>query len=486
MSAPGRRAAAGMIVALVLALTAGAAAAVDPVRTMTGLGGYRINATGAPLQILLDDPTIPLPRPPEAAVLEADPSFTQTTLSTGPQGRALASALWPGTLIGNGLPNLSEGAPDYPIKAEASFPGGAALASAEPGMDASAQGLDVVATASGATPPQVEQSPLRSGTTASRSASTVIDDIGIASVIAEASDVDLMGLVQVRSVRTTVLSRSDGRLGSTEGTTVVSGLTVNGQGYTVDDRGVRPVQGDQRGGSVLPALPAAPQGLADAGITVDPVVHSEQLSGATASRVATGLRISIDTAALRAALGDPQFGDSLGQVCGAVPAEGLPPPLPSAQGNCFYLLSATPKITLVLAAGSVSAAANLPRSLPVPAVPLPPLPPGRVAAGPVPSRATAALEVLSAPPVLGGPPAPGQPPLVAPPTAVALSEPPSIAAVFAGIFVGLVLASAAAAGLAGRGLLALQAVAFLGGAGPGTRCSLGAPKDIPDLRGESA
>lgn len=476
------RTAGALAVALALPLAGSPASAADAVRTDTGLGGYRINASGAPLKILLDDPTIPLPRPPDAAVAEADPSYTLTTLSTGPQGRALASSLWPGALLGDGLGTASNGASDYPVKADATYPGGSPEVTVDPGMSASAKGLDVVAAATQGAPEQEAESPLRSGNARSRSSSTIVKDVGIGTVVSEASDVDLLGLIKVKSVRTTLESASDGKKGTTSGSTVVSGLTINGTGYSVDDQGVRPVSGDKPGDSVLPGV-NTPQELADAGIVVEPVGQTATVAGSTASRVAKGLRITVDTVALREALNSLPLNEPLGGVCGALPDVSL-------QGNCFYLLSATPKITFILAAGSTSAAANLPLTFALPPLAPPALPPVLPLSG-VPSGTTGAptaADVLAAPPVLAGDStAPASSDPAAPETAlVPLAAPREVPAGFAGIFGGLVLLALLAAGLGARGLLTLRTLAFAGAAALGKGCLLGAPSNVPDLRGATA
>ena len=69
------------VVVGLLAVASAPAGAAEQVRTETALGGYRIDATASPLLVLLDDPSVPIPRPPGAALLEADPSFTKTSLA---------------------------------------------------------------------------------------------------------------------------------------------------------------------------------------------------------------------------------------------------------------------------------------------------------------------------------------------------------------------------------------------------------------------
>lgn len=479
--------------ALGLALTAGsapAAAADGEVRTESALGGYSIDATASPLLVLLDDPSVPIPRPPGGALLEADPSYTATTLSTGPQARALASTVWPGTLLGDGLNTATEGqSGDYPIKADARYPGGPqtdACCSLDPaqrqepvpgsgaGMFATAKGLDVVAEARTGASPNPEN--LAVGQAQSRSGSTVVEGAGVASAQADVSDVSVMaGLIRVQNVRSTLESRSDGTTGSSSGTTTVTGLEIGGMGFVVDEQGVRPVQDGKPGAPPVPAVPAD-QALAELiamGITVEPVSQAETLDGATVTRTAKGLRITVDTALFNAALRESPVPDALGPLFGQAP--------PELQGGLFYLLSATPKVTFVFASASVSSATSLPIVFDFPEL------------GPFPLAPPALTN--NAPNVLGGTfgPTGG---VTAPPSLSAVGgAPPQVAESlrpvaaprqpvegFGGIAAGFVLLGLLGAAAGGRGLMGLRALA-LGGLPLGNGCALGAPGTVPDLRG---
>ncbi|MCW2600180.1 MAG: hypothetical protein JWM02_2009 [Frankiales bacterium] len=441
----------------------------NTIRTDTALGGFSIFAEAAPLKILLDDPTIPIPRPEDSPILEADPSYSAAYLDTGPNSRAVGSTLWPGGLIGTGLPQVAAGAPQYPVKAEARYPDKPYTATAQDGgalMNASALGLDVVGSARGV--PKAAPGVVDIGAISSTSTATITKDVAVGTAVSKISDIDLAGVIHIGSVSTTVVTRSDGKTPTSSGSTVVSGLTIAGQGFTVDDKGVH-AAGQVLG---LPALTADP--LKALGITIDGIVQESSKTVDTATRSARGLRISIDTQPLRTLL-SPVLGPLNG------PLGDLIAKLPKAQqGNLYYLLSATPKITFILGAGTSSAAATQalkfdfappdnPGVLP-PTVSNPGGPPSINTSGDLPGLGL-----------------PGTAPSMETPQIDSSGLSPRAATgfpggLFHGVAAGLVLGAALLAGLGGWGLVRLQGLALTGGLiRPG--CGLGAPSTLPDLHG---
>lgn len=139
--------------ALVLGLPAGPVLAAP--EDSEELGGYQLDTEAAPVSVLLYEDTLPIPAEPQG---EVHLSYTQTTMNTGPAGRAVASSVWPGPTIAEGLPQFTGSQQtQYPIKAIASYPGGQQEVRKEPapgtGMRAHANEGVFRATARVAEPP---------------------------------------------------------------------------------------------------------------------------------------------------------------------------------------------------------------------------------------------------------------------------------------------------------------------------------------------
>jgi hypothetical protein len=457
----------------------------DTIRTDTSLGGFSVKTNAAPFKVLIDDPASAIPHE-GPAIVEADPSYTAATLETGPTARALASSLWPGTLLGDGIGAATGGQlPGYPLKADAKYPdkpytdtAHGCLQADQPAtcagdggafMSSQALGLDVKALAK-MNPAEVPGVDL--GTISSLSTATVKDGVAIGTSASHVTDVSLMGgMITVGSVSTSVTVRSDGKKPTSDGQTLVSGLNVMGMGYVVDDKGARPT--GVPGGPSVPvptgvADPAKQLGITISGLSQD---HSQDTDSVT--RDAKGLRITLDTVLLRSVLDQvtpSPLKDALYSLFSQVPSVGGQ----NVQGYLFYLMATTPKITFVLGAGSGVSAATLPLSFTWPDLPIG----GGISVPPVTGGTTTpTLPVTS--PVL--PTTTGDAPVVAPttlpPTVKAASKDP-----FHGLSPGqlaLVLALAAAGGW---GLVRLQNAALLGAVGAGA-CKDDSSPTLPDLRG---
>jgi hypothetical protein len=461
----------------VLTLTGAMASLAAPavgedIRTDTTLGGFSVAVDAAPFKVLLDDPSIPIPRPEDSPIIEADPSYTAANLDTGPNSRAIGSTLWPGNLLGEGLTQVAPGAPPYPVKAEARYPDKPFTSQAQDNgtfMNASAMGLDVVGTAQGA--PRDIAGQVALGGISSKSAATVLEGVAQGISTSRVSDIDLLSVIHVGSVSTSVITKSDGKKPVSSGATTVSGLSIAGQPFTVDDTGLH-------AGPATTGLPGLTvDQLKAAGIVVDGVLQERTATADTATRTARGLRITIDTGPFKAAVA-PVTGalrGPLGQVISQIPDP--------RRSYLFYLLNATPRITFVLGAGSSTSAATLPISFSFP--PPPAFPPAIGGGLPPPAGGSGGVPPGAFPVVQPPQPLPGTEPVTVTPQSPVLTPQASSgspADPFHGIAVGWLLAAAVVAGFGGWGLLRVQGLALAGSLlGPG--CRLGAPSSLPDLRG---
>lgn len=488
-----------VLIAVVL-LAAGAGLAAGPalgaeIRTDSDLGGFSVSTNAAPFKVLLDDPEMPLPRPPESAIVEADVAYTSADLATGPAARATASSLWPGNLLGEGIPTATNGQfGQYPVKAAARYPDkpyetdatfdlqgqriatdGGAL------MRATALGLDVAATAkfNPADVPGV----VDLGSITSNSTATVTPaNVAVGRATSRATDVTIGGVIKVGSVSTVVETTSNGKVTTSGGSTVVSNLTVAGVGIVVDEKGAR-IAGTPADSGPLPTNPVDP--LKQAGITIDAIVQTGTKDSESATRDARGLRITLDSIIFRTALTQNTPGPVTSALYDVFNQVVIPiPGFPDQRGNLYYLLAASPKVTFILGAGQSATVANLPMGFDFPDLPTFPdsgLPGGGSSGGDL--GGTTDVGGVSGPPALPGTdtPAPTLPEAGQPPTAGA-GEPVlagSSAPAGKPISFLLVLGALIAASIGGWALTRLQAFAFGGGLLAG--CPLGAPSSVPDL-----
>ncbi|MHB1486191.1 MAG: choice-of-anchor P family protein [Acidimicrobiales bacterium] len=332
----------------------------------SGLGGYTLQASAQPVQITLDDPSLPVPSKPSG---ELDFAYSQARLSTG-LSRAVSSLVWPGAVLGDGLPTLGQflntiniplplpipvrlpnlALPQYPIKSETTAPQGPFDAHMEllPGATQTAHSDDLSSSANTAMQGFDTAGLVTVGGVTSTSQSTAAGGKATATATSAVSNLSMLaGLIDVSSVKTDITAVSDGAKATLSGTTNVAGVTIAGMAFSVDSNGVH--LAGTNSGALSSILGAATgnlnQALAALGISIQAFTPIDTNDTATASRTSTGLVVTIDTAVLKAKLAGP-----FNAILAALPTQ-----LTSQLGT---FTSLAPTIAIVIGSAYVSSAAS--------------------------------------------------------------------------------------------------------------------------------
>ncbi|WP_162907894.1 choice-of-anchor P family protein [Allorhizocola rhizosphaerae] len=446
--------------------------AIPPVQAGSAaaeLGGYSLTAQAAPISLHIIDPVIPIPAEPQ---LELSLSYSRAKAEAGPTGRAVSSFLWPGDVVGYGLPELLKN-PDghYPVKVDAAHPGGPKDAVQEPvpatgtGMKSHADEKVVEASstmASHSTPalPALPGLPLPIPApglpiptsliamegVASRSRTEVTADKASATAYSTAGTLSLLGgIIKLHGLRAESSASSDGKTGTSTAKVVWKSITVAGQTFEANEKGIT----SPAGAVPAPALPAElTKRLAGYGFSIAPPKVDAKNDGATGKVSGQGLTITLDTAVLRTKLGLSLLLDPL---LGLLPAE--------ARNQLTPWLNLAPKFVFIMGSASADATAS-------PAYEPEPLPPTDSGTGGSGSPGDGGGST-------GGTGDGGTGTSEAPPTQVASSGWP----IFPGvpwyvIALGVLFAAGAAYGLRG----------FVGGLFGAGGCDLGAAGGVPNLR----
>lgn len=511
------------VAAVLMAATGAALLAVTPVvaqdevRLDTDLFGWDIEADATPVNVRFFDNFIPIPTDPGEPQFEVAVSYSGANLGTGPNGRAVASSFWPGAALGDGFGTVAgDESQEYPIRAAARYPGAGeddwaqqtTLEGTGAGMFAQARGLDVVARAEGGGLPAEAATLLQQRQVRSESTARVVDGQAVSRAVAAIAELRLLeGTIVLEDVITEVTATSDGETSSTSGRTTIGGIEVMGVPVRLTDQGavVQPPpddgdDGEEEPGPLQPVQdllgPAndALQRLTDdlvadgveetLGISITALDHVEEVDGALAERVASGLTITIDTAVLRAYLDPVLDVVPLGDVLGAIPEDG-DGNVSRLKGLIFEVLGLAPTIEYVIGSGYVAASATPPFEMPEIDLPAPPPP---AAPAPPPSDTSGlAPSGVSAPPSTGGgtagppdvpaadvaPPATSSPSVDAP--AVAAGEPAG-AEPFGGIPIAAVGLSLLLGAIPTFGMRSVRDAAV------GLGASTDVPRPLPDLR----
>lgn len=319
-----------------------------PAAAETSFGGFSAVAEAAVVRIGIYEPAFPIPAEPQ---LDVSLGYTRSNTSTGPNTRSLASYLWPGDTLGDGIGTLL-GNDDlsYPVKVSSKFPAsdsapaenaiqitdgnGMATSADETKAAATVNGLQVGGNLASGTGsgmcallkqtcpdlgPGVEL-PLPVATAASmdvaRSHSTIsLGDEVVSKARARATGLSLLaGLITIDGVDMNATASSDGKVGKTDGRLAITGLTVAGK--KVDLGGSVDVDGKTT------ELPKVPLDLPQLGIKVEYLHSTKKIDGASGKLAATGLTITVDAAVLGKQLKLGALSEPLAPVLGEIPQLG--------------------------------------------------------------------------------------------------------------------------------------------------------------------
>ncbi|MFL6240617.1 MAG: choice-of-anchor P family protein [Actinomycetes bacterium] len=443
------------------------------------IGGFSMSGFSAPVSLLIYEPEIPFPTNPQG---ELHYSFSQVAMDASPFGSTCASSVYPGATLGTtSLKTLNPSLPDakYPVIACAAYPGGPSHASktvtAGVGMTADAQQNVTKASASSS---ESSGDFVSFGNAQSTSTLTNADTQVTGSSVATDSDVGILGgIIQIKSIHGESNATSDGQKAGFSGAQTVTGLSVAGQKFTVDQKGVHPPGAVKIPGIPLPGLPATgTQLLQTLGISFSTPATQTSVQGGAAKMAGTALVVSIDTATYLNAVRNVAATPGLQQLLALTPNPCFDQLQQSPTGTCLHdqyaaILALSPKIVLVFCNTNIQASAV---GKFVFNVPLPPLPPLTTPTGTTTPPVTTGTPGLAS---TGTPGTPGTPtaPTVAPPLNLVSKQYPD--------------------GYKGLGALALLGAIVTAGVGYFVRnaglgvvtgalvgCELGAPGGVPNLR----
>lgn len=377
---------------------AGVAAAAPT--TGTPYSGFSTSATASPLRIEIFEPAIPVPASPQ---VELDFSHTTVGGSSGPDSTAMASAMWPGDAVGNGLPVILSqmGLPaslmsgGYPVHTNAQFPGTPNSGSQEyfPGMVGRVSASDKQASAragysssgqvagdstsgsnvldqlksgnigalsgllnppgsgsnTGSNPLGVLSAIVSAGGMSSSSVTDYSDPTVVtATATSQIGEVDLLGgLVKLEGVTVSAASSSsldDG--GKATQKVTYGGLTIAGTPFKLTSDGIE-AAGNK---TAIPGMSSNPtKALASLGISIDLPKPTKTVSGTQATSAALGPVITIDTQPVISLL-------KLNKLPLASIIAKLPDSAGQVKTTLLGILQAHPK--LVVALGDVSSGAQ--------------------------------------------------------------------------------------------------------------------------------
>jgi hypothetical protein len=191
-------------------------------------------------------------------------------LGIGPSGHALSSMAWPGPAAGNAgslanvigtpLPPEVVANANDPVRAEAQASGGNRQEQTVGPMSAVVDGAssEAATTLSDFAAPGI----VSAARIVTRSRSFL--DNGKATAVAETQlqGVEIAGVLHIDSLLTTAKGSTDGTVATTDKQVVISGVTVQGQQASIDDKGIHVAPVADQPNPLLPVVDAANQALA--------------------------------------------------------------------------------------------------------------------------------------------------------------------------------------------------------------------------------
>jgi hypothetical protein len=287
--------------------SAGAASAQGAPSAPT-FGSYSLIATAPGFEMTEDEPSANAH--PEGG---GTVPYSTVLLSNGPLGYALSSVAWPGATEANAggvvgllfphdvggtpLPDAITGAvndnsklANYPVRAEArngseqdakydSFPGATLTAHAD----------SLLAVAQGTVKKAEQPGSASFGSADSLSNAALADGKGEATATSKVSDIDVGGVIKIKSVTSTASGTTDGVTASATGSTLVQGMTVANQPAYVDESGVHIGTQGQPANAVASQI--ANQALKDAGFAFYVAQAQTEQAGPKAAYTAGSLFI---------------------------------------------------------------------------------------------------------------------------------------------------------------------------------------------------
>jgi len=204
------------------------------------LGFYDVTADATGVGITYGNPAAQ-PYPTAAGLIP----HAIAQLGAGPSGHALASVLWPGDLVGNAgtlaallgtpiPPDVASNLND-PVKAEAASSGGRDASTFGP-MSAIVDGGD--SQASSALADFKAAAFVSAARVVTRTHTRLDAGKVVSEAVTELQGVEIAGVIHIDSIKTTASGDTDGNVATLDHGIVITGVTVQGQGATIDESGI--------------------------------------------------------------------------------------------------------------------------------------------------------------------------------------------------------------------------------------------------------